>query len=161
MKRLQKYYDTDSNLKYISEEINHGDFPFRFIINLMYVEYWSEEMAKHGKYHVSIEAVSPEAAKDELQNVLKSSSLSEAEYNAMSDIEKYDLFGDYGIKATLFQKQGNNVTKLMQEARAKLLEIDLLFGFAMDKQQNALGATGWDFIKGDITRSKHKESENA
>ena len=33
-------------------------------------------------------------------------------------------------------------------AKEQTQSIPMLFGFCMDRHQNMLGATGWDFIKG-------------
>lgn len=56
---------------------------------------------------------------------------------------------------------GNNKGELLKAARKELLGVDMLFGFYMDRPLNAIGSTGWDFIKGDITAGfrKHEESE--
>jgi hypothetical protein len=60
---------------------------------------------------------------------------------------------EYGIYARL----EDTPAKTIKDAREKLNELmgkedqyNTLFGFYMDKQQNQIGNTGWDFIAGNI-----------
>jgi hypothetical protein len=156
--RFEEIENTDSNIKYISKEINYGDWPFRYLINVMFTEEWDKEWRKSGKYHVSIEVVSPVAAKDRANDVAKSYGLSLGEFEEYREYEKYNMFSEYGIKATLWQKQGNNLQALLIEARKEVKLLGMIFGFRMDAPQNAIGNTGWDFIKGEIG---FKTRENA
>lgn len=56
----------------------------------------------------------------------------------------------YGISANLWQEAGNGKAKLITAAKEQCQIIPSLFGFYMDRYQNRMGATGWDFIKGSI-----------
>jgi hypothetical protein len=54
-----------------------------------------------------------------------------------------------GICATVVQVQGNSKIEVLQELNKQLTAVNTLGGFYLDRQMNAIGATGWDFMKGD------------
>ena len=54
-----------------------------------------------------------------------------------------------GICATVIQESGNSKIDVMQRIARRMSEVTVLGGFALDRVQNALGATGWDFMRGD------------
>jgi hypothetical protein len=150
--RFQEIQNTDSGIIFISKEINHGDWPFRFIIKLEYTGYASKEWEKEsGPYFVSILAVSPTAAGDKVcASVAETLSMTTDEFKALADVDKYMMVAEYGAAATLFQVAGHNMRKLLAQARKEMFAIDFMFGFYMDKVVNAVGATGWDWICGDF-----------
>ena len=81
------------------------------------------------------------------------------DFNALGHEWQCLILKEYGIAATVWQKQGRNKTNLMREAREELHKADMLFGFYMDRPQNAIGSTGWDCIKGDTTGGyRHKSA---
>jgi len=70
-----------------------------------------------------------------------------------------DTFGDkawveimhcHGARVPIWQESSNNLRKLMQAARKEGDQIGTLFGFTMDCPYNALGATGWDLLAGNL-----------
>lgn len=127
------------------------DWPTHLFVKLTYTDYYDRGWAKAGKYHVEIEAVAPQApAREEIDRALNSSSVSREEYDKLDDVRKCRVLAEYGILAVLWQGQGHNRGKLLAAAREEVWKIDTLFGFYMDRAQNAIGNTGWDWIRGDI-----------
>ena len=149
--KLKTVQDDDYNLIKMSKEINHGDFTFRFAIQLTYLEEYGDDVCEGGKFSVSVNAVSPESAgKDKVMNAIKSWTDDQDVINQyLSDpYIPYIALLEYGISATLFHEQGNNKNKLLRNASKQLEIINIMFGFYMDKYQNRIGNTGWDFISG-------------
>jgi hypothetical protein len=148
--RLHKIEDSDSQIAWCSDEWNESDWPVRFVLRCQYLEYWSEEMAREvGKYCVEIHAVSEAALGEEgVKSVRQCSGWSQEDWDSMGPEWKALEIVSYGSSARLWGRCGNNKHKLLREARKELKMIQFLFGFAMDRPINALGATGWDWIKG-------------
>jgi hypothetical protein len=146
--RLTKVEDIDSHIMWMSPELNHGDWPFRYFIRIRYTSHWDPEWAELGEYYAEIMAVSIVAAEKVLPSVAEEWGMSLEEFNKGSDEAKYIALVDRGTSARLFARQGTNMRKLLREAKHELPAIDFMFGAHMDKQQNQVGARGWDFIAG-------------
>jgi hypothetical protein len=146
--RLHEVENIDSHILWMSDELNHGDWPFRYFIRIRYTSYWDPEWAEKGEYHVEIHAVSVVAADKKLPDVARSIGMDLKEFMEGSDEAKHIALLDHGTSARLFQQQGHNMRKVLMEAKHKLPEIDFMFGSYMDRHQNAVGARGWDWIAG-------------
>ena len=142
---LEKVEDIDSHIMWMSPELNHGDWPFRYFIRIQYTSHWDPEWAELGEYHAEIHAVSLVAAEKELPEIAEEYGMDLA---TCSDEAKYIALLEHGTSARLFQLQGHNMRKVLRAAKAQLPVIDFMFGAHMDKQQNAVGGRGWDFIAG-------------
>lgn len=140
--------------KFISKRLNNGDFNYWLVMDVtnMWDATGDEEQ---DKYHVSIQAVSPEAAgQDKVNHAFGSAGysdeqLTEAENNPIWQVE---ALSSYGIFAVLWQQSGNNINDLMQQARKESDLIQMLFGFYMDRPENGLGQDGWQLIRGQDVR---------
>lgn len=55
-----------------------------------------------------------------------------------------------GTCATVIQESGNSKVDVLQRIQARMFEVTTFGGYGLDKAQNAIGSTGWDFMKGDI-----------
>lgn len=151
--------DIDSDKILVSPEINHGDFPFRFMVHIEYMGYHSEEVEREvGKYCVSLKVVSPTEAKktDAYDKALESFGWTPEQVQKYGQLAEYEMLLEYGIAAHLWQGCSNNLRDLMRQCRSKLNECDTLFGFAMDRAENAVGTTGWDMVKGDVLAPLHR-----
>jgi hypothetical protein len=148
--RLHKIENSDSQIVWCSDEWNESDWPVRFVLRCQYLEYWSEEMAREvGKYCVEIHAVSEAALGEEgVKSVRQCSGWSQEDWDKIPPEYRALEIVSYGSSARLWGRCGNNKHKLLREARKELKMIQFLFGFAMDRPINALGATGWDWIRG-------------
>mgnify|MGYP006300817105 FL=1 len=50
--------------------------------------------------------------------------------------------------------------EVIEGMKSNLRAVDSLLGFYLDSPQNALGATGWDFLRGDILGFLSKEGQH-
>jgi hypothetical protein len=159
--KLTEIENGDYEIAWASPEIDHGDWPFRFLLRIQYCEEWCPEWAERGKYYATIESVSPAAAGEEnCRRACESQGLSyEEQFLTFGTDIQAKIVSDYGIKAVLWQEQGNNFKKLKKEMLEKLREKDFFFGFAMDQAQNRIGSTGWDLIKGDLLAGLNRQPD--
>ena len=134
---------------FLSQKQNNGDFDFWYAIR---AENWIDlvgEREAPATYCVSLLSVSiEEAGEDNLQQALRFCGLEEEE--DITDEMKIEALLAYGVFARLWEGNGNNINKLMREARRQSMLASTIYGFFMDRQQNAIGNTGWDFQRGDI-----------
>ena len=137
--------------KFISKKLNNGDWDYWLLIEVtnMWDSCGKEENL--AQYNVCVTAVSPEAAgKDNLKKAFECCGM-EDEENQKNKLVQVECLASYGVSANLWQGNGNNLNKLMREARAQAQLISsITFGFAMDRPENKLGNNGWDFISGNI-----------
>jgi hypothetical protein len=137
-----------SQEQYISKKLNNGDFDYFLFIELNNLNDFEDKPKNN--YFLSISAVSPsQATEEDLKSALWAVGL-ENETRVLTLEEKAILLNDYGLRAVLYSKQGNNFNYLLKKARKESENINLLFGFYMDKPLNALNNNGWDFIKGKL-----------
>lgn len=110
----------------------------------------SEDEAKKagGQFLASIQAVrlfSKRQMKTKIcQKVMRSCYMTTLPY-------AYDV-AHYGLCASLAELYGNNEDELLTEAKKQAIPLKGLIGFYLDRPQNAIGSTGWDFLRGDIDR---------
>ena len=145
----------DTNLqeyggKLVSKKVNHGDFDFWIVIEILnWIEAVGEREAP-ATYHVEVSIVAPsQISPTDLQSALDCYGIDESN---LSELTLVEIIHSYGIKAILWQGDSNNFHKLMKEARKEAWwrGDGILFGFTMDAPQNAIGTTGWDMIRGDL-----------
>lgn len=139
--------------KFISQKLNNGDWDYYLFIDTIDMEEAYGELG----FLAEIAAVSIEAAGK--ANVSKAIESCGSCYDPTNTNKEYEegviaeyLF-DYGVRANLWNKHDKNAkepSKLIEMAKKESEAIHGLFGFYMDKAQNRIGATGWDFIKGEI-----------
>jgi len=147
-KRLCNGYDSKGAVKG-----RDCDFHYWLVLDVHPDEDWEYGDKKRSKYYVSLSVVSPEAAgPKELDAAIGSWGLFDdqlAEY--MKDpLFLVECLHSYGVAAFVWQDSGNNLSKLMRAARKEAQAVEMLFGFYMDRQQNAIGSDGWDCVRGDL-----------
>jgi hypothetical protein len=149
---LKVIEDIDSQKVWVTPVMTGSDWPVYFLVRLEYTEEWGDDAVKqYGKYHLSICAVAPTAPEQsELNRAMSSWGLSPEDWGELDDARKCMVLLGYGTYATLWQQSGNNQSKLLKAAREELPKMHMLFGFYMDRACNAIGNSGWDFIRGDI-----------
>lgn len=147
---LKVIEDIDSQKVWITPAMTDSDWPVYFLVRLEYTEEWGDDPGY--RYHMSINVVSPGATKEsgEDRKAAESCFSTFEEYESLDDASKCAVLLSYGTYAPLWQDHGNNKSKLLKAAREQLPQMHMLFGFYMDRACNAIGNTGWDFIKGDI-----------
>ena len=153
--RLHKIEDTDSHLLYrtgegIFQSEHDGEDPDTFLfVEIEYTEEWGD--SPEYKYHASIFACGCGWPGDkEIESALSSYGMTREEFDAWSVESRSLLLADYGMKAVLWQHGGNNIRELLTMARKQLQELRITIGFRPDAPQNAIGSSGWDFMRGDI-----------
>ena len=135
--------------KFISKKLNNGDFDYWLVLDFINMHEATGEETQD-KYVVQILSVSPqEAGEEHVKSAFRCIGF-DKEPKDTSDIERVLALSEYGIYATIWSSSGNNASKLIREAHKQILPITSLYGFYMDKRENLIGNTGWDFIKGDI-----------
>lgn len=156
--RFKVVTDIDTEKKWISQALNKGDFDFAFVIALMPVRahVGEREAAEIGaKFWVTLHVVSPDRY-SEKEAALKSMS-EDRKWAELSWTEKVLFIHEYAGGAQLLTDKGNNEAKLVKLARDKAVQsMAFTFGFDMDKAQNKIGSTGWDFVRGDILAGLNK-----
>lgn len=159
--KLVQDYDTEQ--RHISPRFNNGDWNYYLIIHTINVHEMSGDKTQQ-KYNIYVDAVSPTAARKYVKRAMEAYGLEATE--KLTYRQKALFLHEYGISATLYQAQGNNLNKLLKDARKEAYLIQsFTFGFRMDNTQNMIGSTGWDFIKGDIDaglrrrRKEHKKQQ--
>lgn len=149
---MKTIHDGDYCKLILDEREIESNYPVYLVIKLEYTEEWGD--SPEYKYHCTVIAVSPDFAEDGISEYLKSYSLTKENYDSFPLEGKLEFLADSGCYAYLWQQESNNERKLIQAAKEECKKIQFLFGFYMDRQQNALGATGWDWIRGDVMGAK-------
>ena len=137
---------------FISKKLNNGDWDYWLVLEFTNLEESLGQKMWH-KYTVEIKAVSPEAAgMDNLNKAFECIGMDGEEFLEMKTQDRYQVeaLHEYGISATLFYKEGNNIKKLMKEAHEEADKIEYLFDFYMDREENRIGNNGWQFISGNL-----------
>lgn len=134
--------------KWISGKLTNGEFAYWLVLEL--VNMWDATGdEKQDKYVVELSAVSPEQAGESgLKQAFDSCGVpDESKQDALCQVE---ALHSYGIKANLVSRSGGNAHKLLREVKREAMAVEGLFGFYMDRPENRIGSTGWEFIKGDL-----------
>lgn len=135
--------------KWISKKFNHGDFDFAYVRELIN---WHGVTGKTDwdKYLVTISCVAPDEVSAEQKQSAMESCWQDKKFEGLDWETKVKVLYEDGIKAGLYESYGNNYSVLFKEANKEMETKNAMFGFVMDRPQNMLGSTGWDFVKGNI-----------
>jgi hypothetical protein len=123
-------------------EIYKGDLidkKYRIIVEMIDLcEVLGDEFV--GKYQCIISCSPVRLSKKQKEKVIS--------YSGNNSPTVYDIY-KYGYYAVLeaLEQDGNDFTEWLKNS---LPRVKALFGFYMDRPQNRVGNTGWDFIKGKI-----------
>lgn len=168
----------DEEMLYLSKETyNHGDFNFRYAIKAFdMAEYVGEkEVGTESPLYIELYVISPEqVGEKETKMALASWGLDDdlPEDTEEREVMLCELLLGYGTAAGIYSLVGGHArifndgwweepegvdlgeelyegVKLMKQ---HAMFVDSMFGFFMDRPLNAIGATGWDWVKGDIAR---------
>lgn len=126
----------------------------RFFLLVEDVQATSREWFEECRYnwHVSVGCVcDKEVTGQQLDNLLSSVGLTRDQWDAGTPEARAETLIQSGYKAVFWQDGGNGRTSLIDKGRGKLNgvgnDFELFYQY-MDKPQNRIGATGYDFIKG-------------
>jgi hypothetical protein len=143
--------------KWITKKLNNGDFDYWLIVAFINFEEATGEKCDGNRYVVEIHAVAPSQISETDKNAaFRSIGLGNEDKSEYTEEQIAEVIESYGISANLKTLYGNNANNLMKEARKDINLVSRLFGFFMDKPENAIGSTGWDIIKGDLTAGLYK-----
>ena len=67
----------------------------------------------------------------------------------LDDVNEYDIYS-YGCSAKLSESELSENDDFESWLSEQLPIVGMLYGFYMDKCQNRIGSTGWDFVEGNI-----------
>jgi len=90
------------------------------------------------------------AGKSGAKEVMQCFGWDEAEWKAIPHVGKAQALLEYGLAAQLWSNSGTSPRRLLAAAVVHLPEVMMLAGFKLDAPQNAIGTSGWDFMRGDI-----------
>jgi hypothetical protein len=144
---------------FVSRRLNNGEFDCWLVLEVIP----SEEDASP-RYQVSLNVVAPsQCPLAEQQAALRSWGMADEDlevfFRRFGDLGWVEILHSYGVRAQLWAQSGNNLRQLLRTARQEADKVEMLFGFYMDRPQNALGANGWDLIQGNVWgRSFHVEN---
>jgi len=138
--------------KLISPRLNNGDWDYWLVIEIIdWVDVAGEDEAPV-KWHVQLAAVAPDAINDtKKQSALQYYGVALEDADWSNSLFAVEILYSYGTSAFLWQESGDNLRQLLITAKSEADMLGaVLFGFAMDRPQNAIGTTGWDAISGNL-----------
>lgn len=136
--------------KLVSPRLNHGEFDFWLVLEVCPLPEDFQNDKQEWCVDISVVAPSEVSAKDRKQALQFVGATEEnlVEWGLLAIVE---MLHGYGIRAVLHSACGEKLADLIREAKEQAeIRGDLFFGFAMDAPQNAIGATGWDLIRGNL-----------
>jgi hypothetical protein len=151
--------DDDVGRILVSQKFNYGNFDCYYVIQERAWEALVGEREQKeigSKWLVDLSVVSPSEAGQDNINTAMDGYPEDAKNDIMAQVE---ALVEYGVAASMLSKSGNNLRNLVREAKEIVRNMQILFGFYMDRQVNAIGSTGWDFVKGDITAGVRRWQE--
>jgi hypothetical protein len=138
--------------KFVSRKLNNGEFDYYLIMDILnWNDVDSEAVKTNGQYCVSLHSVSPsEAGSDNLKKAFECCGFDGTEDFASNPLAQVECLESYGVYTLVWSASGNNLSKLMREARKQAECVHGLYGFYMDRPVNRIGTSGWDAQKGNI-----------
>lgn len=135
---------------WLSQKLNNGEFDYWLAIKVMNWEDATGEKPDGNTYNVELLSVSPSEAGPE--NIKQAFGCCGMDDDSLlnNPVCQCDALLSYGVYAHLWSADGKNIHKLMRAAREQALLASSLYGFYMDRVQNRIGDSGWDFQRGDI-----------
>ncbi len=138
--------------KLISPPQNNGEFDYWLVLE---VNEWEAVVGEReaaeidGTHNVSLSVVVPsECPTEDYVRAFDSCGWEGMEVDHPEML--VNLLHSYGIRATIWDENGNLRDLLRDAKRQADITAGITFGFAMDCPQNRMGATGWDTIQGNL-----------
>jgi hypothetical protein len=143
--------------KLVAGPFDNGDFQYWFVMEVIEWEECLGEMELPdvgGTHNVCLSVVAPsECPADEWQGIIDSYGWEGMEID--SPLTLVDMLHDCGIRAVIWDSNGNLKDLLREGKQAARVSECFTFGIDMDHPQNAIGATGWDLLRGDPMAGLH------
>lgn len=129
---------------WVSPKYNNTEFDYHYVINTINL---MEACGEKGFLCILYAVKTPEyLSADKLKKVSSSCG------NEPNEVDILDIC-DYGLCAKIEDYQFDTVEQMetqIEKFNNELDIINMMFGFHMDKYQNRIGNTGWDFLDGNI-----------
>lgn len=139
---------SEENLE-TKETFNNGDFDYKMVVDVVNMEEACGDTSK-GNWMVNLSvAKTPNALKKNKKTKEKLNDIANCFSMKVSELTCSDI-ASYGLRVTTKTIMGNNLEKMIKKVKKEAELVNMLFGFYMDKRQNAIGNTGWDFLDGNI-----------
>lgn len=139
--------------KFISAKQNNGEFDYWYVMDILnWEDAVGEREAKEvgSTYCVSLYSVSPsEAGAESLKSAFDCCGMDSEELRS-NPLVQVEALVTYGVYAQLWSENGNNLAKLMKQAREQARMASMLYGFYMDRPANRIGTSNWDAQRGNI-----------
>jgi len=100
-------------------------------------------------YSVELQLVPTKLTEEHKQDVMNSIGINESEWQN-EDVRAWAI-KEYGLGVPLWNKTGDNVNKLLEEADEQVRPISAMIGFYLDRAVNRVGSTGWDMLRDALT----------
>lgn len=134
---------------WISQRLSNGEFWYWLVRSLdILSEEWDDAIDDYRKtYYCKLAVVAPSQFKEK-DSAMRSPGIEKA-WDELDEHWQVEAVFSYSGGATIHQCQGEDYQDLFDEIQVEARQSSVLFGFQMDTAQNALGSSGWDFLKGD------------
>jgi len=139
-----------SENKFISKKLNNSEFDYFLVAEV--VDLNEIDDLPKANFLLTLSVVSPsQAGQENVKNAFKCIGVDELPNYPSHLLERQALaLYDYGCMATIHSELGNNFNDLLKKARSKADLVERLLGFYLDKRQNYIGNSGWDFLRGKV-----------
>jgi hypothetical protein len=128
--------------QFISKDtFNNGDFDYRLHIHIYTKEYDCADFPKKFMGILQVGKTVKYTKKKNLQSIQQSFCTQEVDDSMVVEA---------GYQATIVAMHSNSIQYIKKQFTKKSKVVNMLFGFYMDKPQNRVGNTGWDFLDGKL-----------
>lgn len=118
---------------------------------------WRGQYGKPEQWYASICCVNVGmAGKAGAREVQSSLGISPEDWKKIPQAGKAEALLDHGTYATVAQQSGVSPRRLLDWMLEEKTAVMTFGGFKLDAPHNAIGSSGWDFMKGDITAGIRK-----
>ena len=157
--RCSEVVNDDSEIVWIGPILVRWDYPFLLILRLEYAEQWlgrdyDWRKSTEYRYQVSVYTASPQySGPEECEAVCRTLSINPTEFYALPFEWQCVELMHGGLAPRLWVFGSNNLEECKRTGRFWLQRISSdgdLFDEKMNKPQNAMQATGWDWCKGNL-----------
>lgn len=141
----------------ISKKFNNGQFDYYLVRQIRDMseflggETYAEHKKKYGRWVVEVSCVSPQMySKKNRDGALHfGGEVEEMDWDNLSVERQIEMIVYYSGGVPFASTSGNNLAEACNEVSTEARRANFLFGFAMDRPVNRIGADGWDWIKGE------------
>ena len=159
-RKIVEICDGDYSRLWYDPQVVPSNHPTYLVIKMDYMDQWCSDF-EH-TYHMEIMALGPRwPSKKNLEERLRDYEMSRDDFKALPLDGQLQILAETGLAAHLWQQSGNNKRTLLNQAREELSKIQVMFGFYMDRYQNQIGDTGWDWIRGNLMAGMKRRQSQA